>query len=90
MKLKVECLDDFFHAPLKKLYRELPVKGEVYTVRAIFHGRDRLHPTNSFSTTAGLLLEELHNLSDPEQPQAELGFRASRFRPIAEGEVLGE
>jgi hypothetical protein len=82
--MKVVCINDVFPKPLIKIYLELPKKGEVYTVRLIYHGRDRLHPTGSFDYMAAFLLEELHNPSDPKKPNAELGFKASRFHPTSE------
>jgi hypothetical protein len=80
--MKVVCVNDDFPKPLLKLYEELPKKNEVYTVRVIYHGRDRLHPTDKFEYMAAFLLEELHNPEDPKKKGAELGFKASRFRPV--------
>ncbi len=90
---KVVCVNDSFSALVRHLYRMLPVKDGVYTVRATTLGRDQValpgHKIGdgaaSDSVTVRILLEELHNDPDPTHKHGEeLGFNAERFREIDE------
>ncbi len=91
---RVVCIDDQFAPWVYDLYRALPQKNEVYTVRALGIGRS--NPQFGLDDDAQLtilgaepdllvLLEELHNPDDPHSTiQQELGFRAERFAPQEE------
>lgn len=91
---KVVCVDDVFSATIRQLYRELPVKGGVYTVRETSLGRDKfVHLEKgvfkpgeaSESVTVRILLHELHNDIDfTHKHGQELGFNAERFRELEE------
>lgn len=86
---KVVCINDEFAAWVYDLYRALPKKDRVYTVRAVCLGRS--NPTFKVNDDAEIkmtgadydiliLLEELHNPDDPHSSvKQELGFRAERF-----------
>lgn len=91
---RVVCIDDRFDPWVYDLYKALPRKDGVYTVRALGVGRSnpqfaldedaRLHVTGADPDLL-VLLEELHNPDDPHSTiQQELGFRAERFAPLAE------
>ena len=90
---KVVCINDRFGEFVKAIYKELPVKGKVYTIREIFLGREKIVKAKD-SATIGLLLEELHNPEDPfHAGKQELGFSSDRFAPvegIPEEEMAGE
>jgi hypothetical protein len=81
---QVVCVDDHFATPLAKYYVSLPVKGKVYTIRALFVGRRMMHPIDGeVKTEIGLLLVELVNGKDPRHKDLqELGFNSERFRPL--------
>lgn len=89
---KVICINDDFSLVIKKLYKELPVKDEIYTVRAVFPAREKLAVIrhgkivpNGGSEAApgiGILLKELTNPPDPFCSERELGFTAERFAPL--------
>jgi hypothetical protein len=81
---KVVCVNDTFAAPVRSLYQQLPVKDNIYTVREVFLGRERIIHGGD-SATVGLLLEEITNPPDPfHQGQQELGFSSERFAPLNE------
>src|SRR3954469_14592321 len=81
---KVVCINDTFAEFVRALYKELPKKGETYTIREVFLGRERV-VRGGDSATVGLLLQELNNPPDPfHQGQQELGFSSERFAPIDE------
>jgi hypothetical protein len=81
---KVICINDAFPEFVRAIYKELPVKGRVYTVREVFLGREKIVKGGD-TATVGLLLEELHNPPDPfHQGQQELGFSSERFAPLEE------
>ena len=78
------------------LYRQLPVKDGIYTVRETTLGRDQValpghrlgDGAASDSVIVRILLEELHNDPDPTHKHGEeLGFNAERFREIDEVSV---
>lgn len=91
---RVVCIDDRFDPWVFDLYKQLPRKNGVYTVRALGVGRS--NPTFAIDEDARLkitgadfdmllLLDELHNPDDPHSTiQQELGFRAERFAPLEE------
>lgn len=91
---RVVCIDDQFDPWVFDLFKSLPKKDSVYTVRAVRPGRS--NPDFSVDEDANLsisyaefdillLLEELHNPDDPHSTiQQELGFRAERFAPLEE------
>lgn len=91
---RVVCIDDQFDPWVYDLYKALPRKNGIYTVRAL--GMGRSNPTFALDEEARLkitaaefdlliLLEELHNPEDPHSTiRQELGFRAERFAPLEE------
>ena len=81
---KVACINDSFPQFVRAIYKELPVKGNVYTIREVFLGREKIVKGGD-SATVGLLLEELRNPPDPfHAGQQELGFSSERFAPMEE------
>ncbi len=93
---KVVCINDQFDPWVYDLYRTLPKKDKVYTVRAIAAGRSQ--PKFSVDDEANLKLTDaefdilllLVELKNPEDPHSsvkqELGFRSERFAPLEEDE----
>lgn len=91
---KVVCINDTFSATIRALYQQLPVKDNIYTIREVFLGREKIVKGGD-SATVGLLLHELKNPRDPfHQGEQELGFSSERFAPLnevpAEEEVAEE
>lgn len=94
---RVVCIDDHFEPWVFDLYKSLPKKDEVYTVRALGAGRSNpqfeVDEDAKLSISAAefdilILLDELHNPDDPHSSiQQELGFRAERFAPLEEEEA---
>jgi len=94
---RVVCINDQFEPWVYDLYRSLPKKDKVYTIRAI--GAGRSNPQFDIDDDAQLrltsadfdflvLLKELLNGDDPHSSaKQELGFRAERFAPLQEDEV---
>lgn len=81
---KVVCVNDVFSSAVRALYQQLPVKGDTYTIREVFLGREKIVKGGD-SATVGLLLEELKNPPDPfHQGLQELGFSSERFAPLEE------
>jgi hypothetical protein len=81
---KVVCINDTFNEFVKAVYKQLPVKGDTYTIREVFLGRERIVKGGD-SATVGLLLMELSNPPDPfHVGQEELGFSSERFAPLEE------
>ena len=81
---KVVCVNDTFTPPIRALDQQLPVKDDIYTIREVFLGREKIVKGGD-SATVGLLLEELKNPSDPfHQGKQELGFSSERFAPLEE------
>lgn len=93
---KIVCINDQFEPWVYDLYRALPKKDKVYTVRAVAPGRSQ--PKFSLDDDANLkltdaefdillLLKELKNPEDPHSSvKQELGFRSERFAPLEEEE----
>jgi hypothetical protein len=93
---RVVCVNDDFEPWVYDLYRALPKKDKVYTVRAVAAGRS--NPKFAVDEDAKLqlthaefdimiLLKELQNPDDPHSSvKQELGFRAERFAPLQEDE----
>ncbi|MEO0416121.1 MAG: hypothetical protein AAF226_14335, partial [Verrucomicrobiota bacterium] len=91
---KVVCINDQFDPWVFDLFKSLPKKDQVYTVRAVRAGRS--NPNFEVGDDASLnityaeydillLLEELINPDDPHSTiKQELGFRAERFAPLDE------
>jgi hypothetical protein len=81
---RVVCVNDTFSAAVRALYQQLPVKGDTYTIREVFLGREKIVKGGD-TATVGLLLVELKNPSDPfHQGLQELGFSSERFAPLEE------
>lgn len=88
----VVCVDDSDPKGLSRLFRQWPKKGEVYTVREVTLGREKLGvvkdgklvPNGGSDAAPGVrvLLQELVNGPDPFKISQELGFSAERFREI--------
>ncbi len=94
---KVVCINDTFTTVVRAIYKQLPVKGNTYTIREVFLGREKVVKGGD-SATVGLLLAELTNPQDPfHAGQQELGFSSERFAPLEEhpdeeaevGELIG-
>jgi len=94
---KVVCINDTFSTVIRAIYKQLPVKGNTYTIREVFLGREKVVKGGD-SATVGLLLEELVNPPDPfHAGEQELGFSSERFAPLEEqpdeeaeaGELVG-
>jgi hypothetical protein len=98
---KIVCIDDTFQPWVYDLYKSLPRKDSVYTVRAM--GAGRSNPSFVVDDDAQIkmaaaefdmlvLLKELRNPDDPHSSvKQELGFRAERFAPLLEdGEEVFE
>jgi hypothetical protein len=80
---RVVCINDTFEAWVHEYYDQLPTKGRTYQIRAVSLGRATL--VGSEMAEVRLLLEELHNPSDPHHMGGEeLGFRSDRFAPLEE------
>jgi hypothetical protein len=97
---RIICINDDFEPWVYDLYRSLPKKGRIYTVRAIGVGRS--NPKFGLTEDADLriqsaeidfliLLRELNNPDDPHSSvRQELGFRAERFAPLQEDDIEEE
>lgn len=91
---RVVCINDDFEPWVFDLFKSLPRRDLIYTVRAIRPGRS--NPSFAIDEDANLsissaefdilvLLDELHNPDDPHSSiKQELGFRAERFAPLEE------
>ena len=81
---RVVCINDTFPELIRALYKELPVKDNIYTIREVFLGREKI-VRGGDTATVGLLLKELKNPPDPfHQGEQELGFSSERFAPLNE------
>lgn len=93
---QVVCINDSFEPWVFDLYRALPKKGKIYTVRAVGVGRsnpqfvvddDAKIVLKGAEFDLLLLLKELVNPDDPHSSvKQELGFRSERFAPLQEDE----
>ena len=86
---KLACINDDFSATIRRLYRQLPKKHHIYTVRDMRIGRLNVTSGSSGDNAVSflVLLEELHNPDDPymrEGAGEEMGFRSDRFAPLEE------
>lgn len=94
---RVVCINDDFEPWVYDLYRSLPKKNKVYTVRSIGVGRS--NPKFGLTEDANLQIQSaevdflllLKELSNPDDPHSsvtqELGFRAERFAPLEEEDI---
>ena len=81
---KVVCINDTFAPFVRAIYKQLPIKGDTYTIREVFLGREKVVKGGD-SATVGLLLHELNNPPDPfHAGKQELGFSSERFAPLNE------
>lgn len=96
---KVVCVDDKFDAWVFDMYKQLPKKDSVYTIRMCGMGAAR--PNFNVSADGvfrgdnepdfNVLLDELINPNDATcQFEQELSFRADRFAPTLTQEVKQE
>ena len=86
---RVVCVDDRFAKQIIEHFKQLPVKGRVYTIREVCLRRETLR--GSDSATIALLLEELQNPPDPtHKGDEELAFKSERFAPLEEIEIEEE
>jgi hypothetical protein len=79
---KVVCVDDVFRPEVAQLYRNLPKKDQIYTVRQVYLGRAN---GRRDASEVGLLLHALVNDPDPfckADVVMELGFNSERFAPL--------
>lgn len=75
---QVVCIDDTFLTKVACLYTALPIKDQIYTIRAVYVGRSAKDATLS---EIGLLLQELVNPPDARHKGCnELGFNSERFK----------
>ena len=54
---KVVCINDTFTPSIRALYKQLPIKDNIYTVREVFLGREKIVKGGD-TATVGLLVEE--------------------------------
>lgn len=81
---KVVCVNDTFNEGVKALYKQLPKKDVIYTVREVSLGREKVYNKDN-TVTVRVLLQELVNCVDPfHAGQQELGFNAERFKEVEE------
>ena len=84
---KVVCInDDFPEAWVHVLYKQLPKKDQIYTVRDVRMGREDISDTGLDSMVMTITLMELKNGFDPlfKAGKAELGFNSIRFKELEE------
>lgn len=91
---RVACINDDFEPWVYDLYRALPKKDHIYTIRAMRVGRSNPEFTVNDDAEIKLtgadfdllvLVDELINPDDPHSTaKLELGFRAERFAPLLE------
>lgn len=88
--MKLVCIDDVFPTWAKVVYKELPKKGNIYTLRHFDAGcTDIKNITENedksvlFLGTKGyvVLVNELKNPIHPKSGK-EMGFNATRFAPV--------
>lgn len=91
---RVICVNATFLPWVYKLYTQIPVKDGIYSIRAIFPGREipgvikdgKLveNGGSMAAPTIGVTVNELVNPPDPWCSQRELSFQAERFAPLEE------
>jgi hypothetical protein len=89
---KVVCVNGKFDPIHKAIYKNLPIEGEVYTVRESSLGRVRTGGKDS-GCSFRVLLVEIVNGPDPymnPDTAEELGFRSDRFAPMISEEQEAE
>ena len=72
---KVVCVNDTFSPAVRALYQQLPVKGDTYTIREVFLGREKI-VRGGDTATVGLLLEERQPAPCRQDQQPELQNKA--------------
>jgi hypothetical protein len=77
---KVVCVDDSFETGIINLYKMLPIKDKVYTVRGMSVGVS----TTSEAGEIAVYLVGLENPCSSTPPFPERGFKVERFREIEE------
>jgi len=77
---KVVCVDDSFETGIINLYKMLPMKDKIYTVRGMSVGVS----TTSEAGEIAVYLVGLENPCSNVPPFPERGFRIERFREIEE------
>jgi hypothetical protein len=77
---KVVCVDDSFETGIINLYKMLPIKDKVYTVRGMSVGVS----TTSEAGEIAVYLVGLENPCSNVHPFPERGFKIERFREIEE------
>jgi len=89
---KVVCVNGTFDPLHKQIYKDLPIEGEVYTIRESSLGRVRTGGKDS-GCSFRVLLVEIVNGPDPymnPDTAEELGFRSDRFAPVISEELEAE
>lgn len=86
---KVVCINDDFSATVRHIFKQLPLKDEIYTVRDVRIGRSQVTSGGGGSNGVSylVLLQELKNPDDPymaDGASEEMGFRSDRFAPLEE------
>jgi len=91
---RIVCISDSWAPWVHDLYKQLPKKDQVYTVRSMRPGRSNpnfvVNEDAEVKMTGAefdvlILLEELRNPDDPHSSvKQELGFRAERFAEMLE------
>jgi hypothetical protein len=87
---KIVCIDDVFPAWAKVMYRQLPKKGNIYTLRHFDVGCADIKEITENADKSVLLKGKrdytvwVNELVNPIHPNSgkEMGFKASRFAPI--------
>lgn len=75
---KVVCIDDHFEPAARAWFSDLPVRGRTYVVRSVFDGHNGA-PTLCLTGIQG---------AAPAPHRHEIGFRAARFRTLAEMKAI--
>lgn len=84
----VVCINDDFPPEIVAVYHRLPVKDEVYTIRAVYVGCGKYvsGKLGGSDGEIGVLLQELDNsgVKRTNRYDNEPGFNAERFVPLEE------
>jgi hypothetical protein len=78
---KVVCVDDNFEPAARAWFSTLPRKGQVYDVRLAYQNVHTGMPTLLITGITG---------ASPAPHRHEIGFRASRFRLLAEVRAMNQ